>query len=154
MNIKKLTIKDKEDITKVDNLFKKFLISESKYDVNYKIREDLKSFEKDLNNENNILIVCKNENDVVAFLFGYINQTKNEISKVAHLAFIYVEENFRNKKIASNLIDEFLSELKSKDIKFANVNTFYNNESAKRLYEKFGFTVNYINYKKEIDTKI
>ena len=76
MNIKKLTIKDKEDITKVDNLFKKFLISESKYDVNYKIREDLKSFEKDLNNENNILIVCKNENDVVAFLFGYINQTK------------------------------------------------------------------------------
>ena len=150
MNIKKLTIKDKEDITKVDNLFKKFLISESKYDVNYKIREDLKSFEKDLNNENNILLVCKNENDVVAFLFGYINQTKNEILPVAHLAFIYVEEAFRNKKIASNLIDEFFSELRNKNIKFVEVNTFNSNESAKKLYEKFGFSMNYINYRKGI----
>ncbi len=150
MNIKRVTIKDKIDINKVDNLFKKFLISESKYDVNYKIREDLKSFENDLNNENNILLICKNENDVVAFLFGYINQTKNEILPVAHLAFIYVEEAFRNKKIASNLIDEFLSELKSKDIKFVEVNTFNSNESAKKLYEKFGFSMNYINYRKGI----
>jgi ribosomal protein S18 acetylase RimI-like enzyme len=150
MDIKRITINDKIDIKVVDRLFKKFLISESKYDENYKIREDLKSFEQDLNNENNIILTCKKDNDVVAFLYGYINQTKNELLPVAHLAFIYVEEEFRCKKIASNLINEFLNELKNRKIEFVEVNAFFNNGPAIRLYEKYGFCANYINYRKKI----
>ena len=150
MDIKKLTIQDTELINQCDNMFKDFLDSEGKYDENYLKRENLNSFASDLNNINTILMVAKESNETIGFLYGYIDLKKGTKLPVANLSFLYVKSEHRNKKVATNLIDAFFEELKANNIKIVEVKSFENNIAAKKLYSKYGFDVLWSNYRKNI----
>lgn len=102
-------------------------------------RKDIKSFLDDLNDENNILYSAIEDEKVVGFLFGCIKKLKSEIDPVAHLCFLYVNPKYRNKKIATNLINIFLKEIKSRNIKNIDVKVYLNNIEALKLYKKLGF---------------
>lgn len=150
MIVKKLTITDKDLVEKCDRLFLKFLDSEGKYDDNYLKREHVNSFINDLADQNNILLAATDTDVVFGFLFGFIEKKKNGKLPIAHLSFVYIDESHRNKKIATNLINTFLLELKSMNIEIIEVKCFENNEIAKNLYNKFGFNVLWSNYRKKI----
>lgn len=150
MKIQKLKIEDKQFVQQCDKLFLDFLDSEGKYDENYKKRENIKSFLNDLTDENNILLVAVEESKVLGFVYGYIENRKDGKLPVAHIAFVYVDLESRNRKIASNLIDKFLEELKCRQIQIVEVKSFESNEIAKKLYQKYGFNIIWSNYRKNI----
>ena len=150
MNIQKLTIHDRELIRQCDDMFIDFLDSEGKYDENYLKREKINSFENDLNNENNVLFVAKEQEKSIGFLYGYIEKRNAAKLPVSHLSFLYVNGEHRNKKIATKLIDTFFEYLKSIDIQIVEVKSYDNNIAAKKLYEKYGFSVLWCNYRKNI----
>ena len=151
MIVKLLKIEDKNYINQCDELLIKLLNEEKKYDNNYKKNNNLKSFEKDLKKENNFLIVTIDNEKVVGFLFGYVNYEKsNQKNAVANLSFIYVDEEYRNKKIGSSLIEYYINLLKNKNIRFVEVKCFNDNIYAKKLYKKYEFGVLWQNYRKII----
>lgn len=150
MKIKKLTKTDKSLVEKCDKLFLEFLDSEGQYDYNYQKRENVNSFINDLSDKNNILLAATDEDNVLGFLFGFIEKKKSAKLPVAHLSFVYVDKTNRNKKIATTLIDAFMIELKNMNIEIVEVKCFENNEIAKSLYDKFEFNVLWSNYRKKI----
>lgn len=150
MLVKRLGVKDIEQVKECDKLFVKFLDSEGIYDDNYLKREKLNSFLGDLDNENNVLLGVVDENKVIAFLYGYIENKKGAKDPVAHLTFIYVDEKYRKQNIATILITEYLEYLKAKSIQIVEVKSYVKNEAARALYTKFGFDTLWINYRKRI----
>lgn len=150
MEIQRLTIQDTELIKQCDSMFREFLDSEGKYDENYLKRDELNSFAKDLNGENIILIVAKENDKALGFLYGYIESKKGKKLPVANLTFLYVNNEYRNKKIATNLIDAYLEQLKAMSITIVEVKTFENNTAARKLYAKYGFEILWSNYRKNI----
>ena len=133
----------------VTSYFTEFLDSEGKYDDNYLKRENIPSFLGDLENENNILL-CGIQSGVVAFLYGYIEKKKGMQEEVGHITFIYVKEEYRKKKIATELIKEYMQILTKKNIQIIEVKSYVNNMAANRLYSKFGFDELWTNYRKRI----
>ena len=117
MNIQKLVIQDVKLVKQCDNMFVEFLDGEGKYDENYLKREQLNSFINDLNDSNNILFVAKQDETVIGFLYGYIEKRKGAKLPVAHLGFLYVNGEYRNRKVATKLIDTFIVYIKGLDIK-------------------------------------
>lgn len=150
MDIVKLKNTDIEMIRTCDILFKKFLNSEGKYDGNYIERENIKSFEKDLIDNTKTLYVAKENEIVEGFLYAYISKSKNEKEEVAHLCFLYVDEKYRNKKVATNLIQKFINEMKLIGITNIDVKVFEENEIAKKLYKKFEFENLWVNLRLKI----
>lgn len=150
MQIQRLNIDDKGLVKQCDKLMLKFLDGEAIYDENFLKRDKLNSFINDIDNENNILLVANQNETVLGFLYGYIEKANNNIQEVAHLGYIYVEKEYRNNKLATMLIDEFISQIKNKGIEFIEVKCFKNNEIANSLYTKYGFNVLWSNYRKRI----
>ena len=137
MLVKRLGLEDDKFVKQCDKLFTKFLDSEGIYDNNYKKRESLNSFLNDLENENNTLL-------------ARVENKKGMKESVAHLTFLYVDENYRKQNIATNLINEYLKILKEKNISIIEVKSYKDNVAANKLYEKFGFNELWINYRKRI----
>lgn len=150
MLVKRLGIDDVELVKQCDRLFVKFLDSEGIYDDNYQKREILNSFLKDLDSETNMLLATVENDKVLAFLYGYIENKKGMKEPVAHLTFIYVDENYRKQNIATNLINEYLGILKENNISIVEVKSYKENIAANKLYDKFGFNELWTNYRKII----
>lgn len=145
---KRLGLEDKELVKQCDKLFLKFLDSEGKYDYNYQKRENINSFLGDLEDENNVLLTVIKNDKVVAFLYGYIESKKGMKEPVAHLTFIYVDNDYRKQNIATNLIEEYLRILKVNNIQIVEVKSYKDNSVANSLYNKFGFKELWTNYRK------
>lgn len=148
MDIQKLTFEDKELIEECDKLFLKFLESEKTYDENYKTKETVNSFINDLLDENKILLAATENNNVLGFLYGFIENKISFLKPVGNICFLYVDDGYRNRKIATNLIDNFLNELKKLNIEIVEVKAFENNDAAKAIYLKYDFKPLLINYRK------
>jgi len=150
MLVKRLRVKDVERVKQCDKLFAKFLDSEGKYDDNYQRRKNLNSFLGDLGNDSNVLLTAEENDKVIAFLYGYIENKDGMREPVAHLTFIYVDERNRKQNVATNLINEYLEILKEINIQIIEVKSYKENVAANRLYNKFGFNELWTNYRKRI----
>lgn len=150
MQVKRLTLIDKELVYKCDELFVSFCGDQEKYDYNYQKIKNMSSFLTDVESDDKILLCMEKETEVLGFLYGYIEKKKNMKKPVAHLTFIYVDEKNRRKGIASSLINEYMKLLKEKNIRTIEVKAYVNNESANALYDKFGFSKLWVNYRKRI----
>lgn len=99
-----------------------------------------KNFRKLFNMEN----ILKEEYSRV---FGY--EENNRVIGFLHITILYevvdiinivVDENYRNQKIASNLLDHMMSDLTT-DTKIITLEVNVTNEAAINLYKKFGFEI-------------
>ena len=150
MEIKRLSKNDKQLIKQCDLYLLEFLKSEESYDINVEIPNKTKSFLNDVTDDDKMIIVAVEENKVNGFLYAYIYNKKTYKSSVAHLSFLFVKENNRQRGIASSLIEEFLKIVKERQIKFVEVNCFEKDEVARRLYKKHGFEVLWLGCRKEL----
>lgn len=150
MEIQRLTSSNIELVKKCDKLLIKFLDEESVYDDNFLKVEKTNSLLDDLDDENNILLVAKENDNVLGFLFGFIEKNKMSKEKIAHISFVYVETRYRKNKIASKLIDEFSLLVKKNRIELIEIKCYTNNEAANELYKKYGFDILWSNYRKRI----
>lgn len=74
------------------------------------------------------------ENDII---IGFINY--DIIYDTSEIEYIYVEEDFRNKGIATTLLNEMISELKKLSINSITLEVSEDNIEAINFYKKNGF---------------
>ena len=80
-----------------------------------------------------LFIVAKAENKVVGYAATLC------VLDEANLVSIAVDEDFRQMKIATEILDIVYEELKNNEIKSINLEVRESNEAARKLYEKEGF---------------
>lgn len=123
---------------------------------NYKInvKEDFRItsfFDKKLKEDNSIVLVACYNNYIIGYIYAYIDyEDKLNNYLEAFVNSLYIEEEYRNKKIGTKLINELIEILKEKDVKFVSIDNMVNNIEARSLYEKLGFKIFKENRRKEI----
>ncbi len=130
------------DAKKCNELLTKLLISESKYDKN--LRNDYiitNYFENKYQNEDNILLIAKKEEDVIGYAYCKINELPGGqiISKVTLLDGIFVEEKYRKQKVATKLINECKNWSAEIGATYFEIKVTSENINALKLYEQIGF---------------
>lgn len=104
---------------------------------NYTLNEvkDIVEQEKDF-----AYIVYK-ETKPIGFIVAYINEKRNEQEekKVIYIEQIAVHNNYRNKGVATKLINYICGLGKSKGMNIARLHVYSTNLAAYKLYEKLGF---------------
>lgn len=141
-------VKDDNLAEKCDELLTKLIEDERKY--NNKINEIfivVDYFKNVINDDNNILLCYKMDENVVGYIFfKYINN----IDGVGYLIDgLFVEEAYRNKGIAKSLISEGLKRIDSIKKDFIDIKVMANNKIAMKLYESFGFEIFSIKLRKK-----
>lgn len=124
-----------EDANKCDKLLNKLVLDERKYDNS--ISEDAKIlnyFKYMIRQKYNFLLGYYIDNNIVGYTF-----IKGIDKETALLDGLYVEEEYRNKGIATELIKTAFETCKNNKIKFLDVNVMYQNKEAQSLYNKLGF---------------
>ena len=130
------------DAKKCNELLTKLLMSESKYDKN--LRNDYiitNYFEDKYQNEDNILLIAKQEENVIGYAYCKINELPGGpiISKVTLLDGIFVEEKYRKQKIATKLINECKNWSTKIGATYFEIKVAKENINALKLYEQIGF---------------
>ena len=130
------------DDIKILNQFLTFLIQdERQYDTG--IDENFvvtNMYENYIEDSNKLLIVAEENNQIVGYLYGIIKPNDDTYKYIiAKLDALYIDNNYRNKGIATSLIEYFKKWAISKGAHKIEVNVWSNNINAKRLYEKNNF---------------
>lgn len=92
-----------------------------------------KSLEDELENENSLFFVCTDSGRVL----GYIGM--NFVLDEGYIYNVAVDENFRNRGIATSLINELVTFAKKNSFSFLTLEVRASNEKAISLYSDFGF---------------
>ena len=97
-------------------------------------------YENYIEDSNKLLIVAEENNQIVGYLYGIIKPNDDTYKYIiAKLDALYIDNNYRNKGIATSLIEYFKKWAISKNAHKIEVNVWSNNKKAKRLYEKNNF---------------
>lgn len=91
------------------------------------------SLEEELNNETSLFLVAKEENEVIGYIGMSIVIDEGYIFNVA------VREKYRNKGVATALINELVIYGKKNNFSFITLEVRESNLPAISLYSKFGF---------------
>ena len=91
------------------------------------------SLEEELNNETSLFLVAKEENEVIGYIGMSIVIDEGYIFNVA------VRESYRNKGVATALINELVTYGKKNNFCFITLEVRESNQPAISLYSKFGF---------------
>ena len=91
------------------------------------------SLEEELNNETSLFLVAKEENEVIGYIGMSIVIDEGYIFNVA------VRESYRNKGVATALINELVIYGKKNNFSFITLEVRESNLPAISLYSKFGF---------------
>ena len=129
-----------KDLSTVDNLLTLLIQDERKYNKN--INPDFKVdgwYQRFINDDNRIILVYEIDSKVVGYIYGYIDLSPVNIRPEAILDALYVEESHRTNGIATELIDEFITWVKSKDAISIEVSVLLENNKAINLYLKNRF---------------
>lgn len=119
--IRKANIDDKEDIIKLGNMinnnFSKVYDIDNYFDKKY-----------------NVIYLDIEDNEVVGMIMAIV------LYETCEILNIVVNEKYRNKKIATNLMDTLISEFED-TIEFLTLEVSVNNIPAINLYKKFGLEI-------------
>ena len=140
---------DENSANKCDVLLTKLIKDEMQYDKTISDNTIVKDYFKNIIKEKeNILLCYIEDNNIVGYI--YLKPLTNNNSKGYLIDGLYVEENYRNKGIGKKLMSYALNECNKYDIEFIDINVLYNNEIAKKLYNKCGFIEHKITMRKDL----
>ena len=143
---------DEKEANYCDKLLTKLIREESLYDnvifIDFIVNDYFKNVIK---NKNNILLVYEEKGIIAGYI--YLKAIKDEEQIGYLIDGLYVEEEYRNQKIATKLLEYSLSILSEKKISFVDINVLSKNTIAKKLYKKIGFEEYKIQMRKRINHK-
>ena len=89
------------------------------------------------NIENDFLFVVCIEDKIIGYMTCWINKKQEwDKHKTVEIGNLYIQEEYRNKGIGTKLIEKAKNICKQNNIKFLEVKVLYDNELAKKFYEK------------------
>lgn len=141
MNVEEYVIREIFDteIDVVNNLLNKLIKDEKKYDNNINYDYVVKEYYQN-KIDDSVIFVATKENEIVAYLFGYIVDSPVYINKKAILDALYVEETHRQKGIAKKMITIF-EEWCKKNIDIIELTVCSQNNNSYNLYKRNGFDI-------------
>ena len=143
---------NEEEANYCDKLLTKLIREESLYDnvifIDFIVND---YFKNEIKNKNNILLVYEENGIIEGYI--YLKAIKDEEQIGYLIDGLYVEEEYRNQKIATKLLEYSLSILSEKKISFIDINVLSKNTIAKKLYKKIGFEEYKIQMRKRINHK-
>ena len=135
MEIYKLSTSKIKDFRQLIELFGESFDQKDVYDNNSLSDEFLKSF---LQNKNHIIYVANLENTIAGGLVAYVLEKFEKNRKEIYIYDLAVKEEYRRRKIATNLINELRHYSKSIGAYVIFVQADYEDDPAIKLYESLG----------------
>lgn len=135
-------VKTELEAKECDKLLTKLVNSEAKYDNNIKEKYLVNNwFEKIYKQKNNIIFIMKDDEKIIAYAYCKISTSENGPQKNLEsiLDGLYVEEEYRNKGIATKLIEKSKEWSKNNGVKFIKINVLEKNIDALSIYKKQEF---------------
>lgn len=129
------------DAACLDKLLTKLIHDEAQYDPNlndsYVVTDN---YLDRIGLEGHKLLLIEDEGEIVAFLYGFLYEIPGMLAKpIAILDALYVEEAYRRKGCAAQLISAFKPFADENGACRIELKVLSNNETALRLYEKLSF---------------
>ncbi|MBR1416319.1 MAG: GNAT family N-acetyltransferase [Bacilli bacterium] len=128
MIYRKANIKDAKE---VDSLLTKLIADERQYDPKCELVIVKDYYINFIEDSNKYLFVCEDNNNIVGYIYSIIEEDNAKIDA------LFVLEEYRNKGIATKLIEDFISYAKDNNIKQITINVLSNNLKARKLYLKY-----------------
>ena len=124
-----------DDCKICDNFLTLLIQDERKYDTTIDENFVVKDYFINMINNQNILLLYKNENKPIGYIFG------KKIDDKYLIDGLYIDINFRNKGIATKLIKVIIKEIYSLGDYKIFINVLKKNKVAVNLYKNIGFIV-------------
>ena len=105
-------------------------------------------FKNIIKNENNILLCYEEDNIIKGYI--YLKPVNNDSQNCYLIDGLYVDNEYRNKGIATKLIENALNVIKETNVAVVDINVMANNSVAISLYKRFGFNEFRISLRKNI----
>lgn len=107
-----------------------------------KIRFTEKQIKKDFNEFTNfknkiILLVVEENKCIIVYLVAFF--VINSYQKIGYIDYLFIDNNYRRKGIAKDLIKEFTKILRKRKIKKIKLGVNINNDVAINFYKNLGF---------------
>ena len=135
-------VETKDELKKCNEFLNKLIKYEKRYDDNINDKMIIDNYYENIyyKNDNKLFITVDN-NNILGYIFIKIsNPTKEaQIYKEAFIDALYVDEEYRNKGVATKLIDKAKEYSKEIGAKKISINVICDNEIACKLYYKLGF---------------
>ncbi len=129
---------DEKRATICDKLLTKLIEDERKYDNSIKKDYIVNNYFKNIiKNKNNILLCYEEDNIIKGYI--YLKIVNNDSQKGYLIDGLYVDNEYRNKGIATKLMQNALDMINNSNINFIDINVMANNKTAINFYRKFGF---------------
>lgn len=119
----------------LDSLLTKLILDEQKYDPNVEIINVKDFYIHYIKDPTKYFEVCEDDNNIVGYIYSIIENNSIKIDA------LFVDESYRNKGIASKLIENCINYAKNNNIKTITINVLKDNIKAKNIYYKY-FTLN------------
>lgn len=85
------------------------------------------------------MMVAEDSGKIIGFLFGVL-----QFPKEARILVLAIDKNYRNKKIGSFILKEFIDRAILKDARIISLEVKVQNEKAIRFYQRFGFEISHL----------
>lgn len=122
-----------EDCSILDTMLTQLIMDERKYDKSIDKNFKVQNFYQNVLGKNNIIYLCEEENKIVGYVYVIIN------AEDAVIDALYVDECYRNKKVATTLVTEIIKVINEKNIHKILINVMSDNIVAKNFYLSLGF---------------
>lgn len=99
------------------------------------------------------VIVAEAGTEIIASGYAQIRQGKDyqKHEHFAYLGFMYVKPEFRGRGVNKMVLDALTQWIKNQGIREIRLEVYAKNETAKRAYEKAGFTPNLLEMRLDLD---
>lgn len=154
MDIRQATIKDLESIQKLNlKLFEFEKQFGDSYSLEWSFSETgTNYFKRVISKSNGICFVVEEKGEIVGYLAAVSYNNSARVGKlVAELDNMYVDENFRGKKVGSQLVKEFEKWAKDISAQILRVGAIAQNTNAIEFYKSQGFFAHEIVLEKHLD---
>lgn len=132
MNFRMANLKDAKIL---DDLLTKLISDEKKnYDPSLESIHVKDFYKNIIGKDNHVIYLCEIDFVIVGYIYAFIdNQNK------AIIDALFIEKDFRNQKIATELLKLIKDWISKKKIQTIEISVLSKNLIAKKLYKKFGF---------------
>ncbi|KKR34163.1 MAG: GCN5-related N-acetyltransferase [Candidatus Gottesmanbacteria bacterium GW2011_GWA2_41_12] len=144
MEIRKAELSDIPELT---TLGEKLIRYHEKLDRDYyQIKQEFHRYyetflKEQLVNQHVYFLIAEENNRIIGFNISYLKPLFSwfVISTVGHISFIYVDDNFRGKKVGKKLIEQTVSWFREKGVKYIETFVDENNFPGKNAWKSYGF---------------